>query len=161
MMLDNHHITILSSNRSKNIFEISLSHKIINDLFGEVKTVFDKRKVATIYATIHEKGEISFRERVDVEGACCRVIGVPYRIAVSNAQNQLVAKLKKMMQEVALTREVDPGEQESFTRMLANTCKAFPNISREQGMHLVLDALKAKHRRQPAGTDDDAEFALE
>jgi hypothetical protein len=40
--------------------------------------------------------------------------------------------------------------------MLENTCKAFPNLSRAQGMHLVLDALQAKRRRQ-LSADDDAE----
>jgi hypothetical protein len=59
------------------------------------------------------------------------------------------------MQEVALTREVVPDEQASFTNMLENTSKAFPALSRKQAMQLVLDALKSKHKRELPMTDDD------
>jgi len=93
---------------------------------------------------------------IDIEKTDYKISGVPYKIAVTNVQNALVAKLKAIMQEIALQREVVPDEQDSFTKMLENACKAFPNLSREQGMHLVLDALKAKRRRQLSG-DDDAE----
>ena len=81
--------------------------------------------------------------------------GVPYKIAVTDIQNALVAKVKRIMQEVALTREVVPDEQASFTNMLENTSKAFPALSRKQAMQLVLDALKSKHKRELPMTDDD------
>jgi len=126
------------------------------DLFGEVKTVFIHNKSATVNAIIYERGNVTFREMIDIEKTDYKISGVPYKIAVTNVQNALVAKLKAIMQEIALQREVVPDEQDSFTKMLENACKAFPNLSREQGMHLVLDALKAKRRRQLSG-DDDAE----
>jgi hypothetical protein len=81
--------------------------------------------------------------------------GVPYKIAVTDIQNALVAKVKRIMQEVALTREVVPDEQASFTNMLENTSKAFPALSRKQAMQLVLDALKSKHKRELPMTDED------
>ena len=76
-------------------------------------------------------------------------------------QNALVAKVKTIMQEVALTREVIPDEKASFTNMLENTSKAFPGLSRKQAMQLVLDALESKHRRQLPMTDDDADLSAE
>ena len=93
---------------------------------------------------------------IDLEKTDYKVSGVPYKIAVTNVQNALVAKLEAIMHEIALQREVVPEEQDSFTKMLEDACKAFPNLSREQSMHLVLDALKAKRRRQ-LSVDDDAE----
>ena len=156
MLLNNEHITITSRNNSKNVSDISLTHKHVVDLFGEVKTVFLHNKSATVNAIIYERGNVTFREMIDIEKTDYKISGVPYKIAVTNVQNALVAKLKAIMHEIALQREVVPDEQDSFTKMLENACKAFPNLSREQGMHLVLDALKAKRRRQLSG-DDDAE----
>jgi hypothetical protein len=40
--------------------------------------------------------------------------------------------------------------------MLENACKAFPNLSRQQGMYLVLDALRARRKRE-LPVEDDAE----
>ena len=156
MLFNNEHITITSRNTSKNASDISLTHKHIVDLFGEVKTVFIHNKSATVNAIIYERGNVTFREMIDIEKTDYKISGVPYKIAVTNVQNALVAKLKAIMQEIALKREVVPDEQDSFAKMLENTCKAFPNLSREQGMHLVLNALQAKRRRQLSG-DDDAE----
>jgi hypothetical protein len=93
---------------------------------------------------------------IDIERTNYKISGVPYKIAVTDVQNALVDKLKAIMHEIALKREVVPEDRDSFTTMLENACKAFPNLSRAQGMHLVLAALQAKHRRQlPA--DDEAE----
>ncbi len=156
MLLNNEHITITSRNTSKNVSDISLTHKHIVDLFGEVKTVFLHNKNATVNAIIYERGNVTFREMIDLEKTDYKISGVPYKIAVTNVQNALVAKLAAIMHEIALQREVVPDEQDSFTKMLENACKAFPNLSREQGMHLVLDALKAKRRRQ-LPEDNDAE----
>ena len=156
MLLHNEHITITSRNTSKNVSDISLTHKHIVDLFGEVKTVFLHNRTASVNAIVYERGTVTFREMVDVEKTDYKISGVPYKIAVANVQNALVAKLKAIMHELALQREVVPDEQDLFTKMLENTCKAFPNLSREQGMHLALDALKAKRKRQ-LSADEDAE----
>ena len=64
--------------------------------------------------------------------------------------------MKAKMHEIALKREVVPEEQDSFTKMLENACKAFPNLSRQQGMYLVLDALRARRKRE-LPVEDDAE----
>jgi len=156
MLLDNEYITISSRNTSKNVSDISLTHKHIVDIFGEVKTVLIHKKCASVSAIIYEKGNVTFREMIDIEMTDYKISGVPYKIAVTNVQNALVAKLTAIMHEIALQREVVPAEHDSFTKMLENACKAFPNLSRQQGMHLVLDALKAKRRRR-LWVDDDAE----
>lgn len=156
MPADNEHINISSRTTSKNVSDISLTHKHIVDLFGEVKTIFVQNKSASVHAIIYEKGNITFREIIDIERTHYKISGVPYKIAVTDVQNALVAKLKMIMHEIALKREVVPEEQDAFTKMFGNTCKAFPNLSRAQGMHLVLDALQAKRRRQ-LSADDDAE----
>ena len=96
-----------------------------------------------------------FRESIPVGWTDYKMSGVPYKIAVTDIQNALVAKVKRIMQEVALTREVIPDEQAWFTNMLENTSKAFPALSRKQAMQLVLDALKSKHKRELPMTDDD------
>jgi hypothetical protein len=156
MPSDNEHINISSRNASKNISEIALTHKHIVDLFGEVKTIFVRNKNTSVHAVIYEKGTITFREMIDIERTDYKISGVPYKIAVTDVQNALVAKLKAIMYEIALKREVVPEEQDSFAKMLENTCKAFPNLSRAQGMHLVLNALQAKRRRQ-LSADDESE----
>jgi hypothetical protein len=155
MPLSNENITISARNTSKNVSDISLTHKQIVDLFGEVKTVFLQNKSASVNAIIYEKGSVTFREIIDVERTDYRISGVPYKIAVSDVQNALVAKLKTIMHEIALKREVVSEEQDSFTKMLQNTCKAFPNLSRAKVMNLVLDALKAKRKRELSTDDDD------
>jgi hypothetical protein len=153
---ENEHITISSRNISKNTLEISLSHRHVVDLFGEIRTDFTRNKGASVYATIYAQGEVMFRESIPVGWTNYKISGVPYKIAVTDVQNALVAKVKMIMQEVALTREVVHDEQESFTKMLENTSKAFPALSRKQAMQLVLDALKAKQKRQLPTMDDDA-----
>jgi len=156
MPSNNDHINITSRNSSKNVSEINLTHKYIVDIFGEVKTIFVPKKSTSVNAVIYERGRITFREMIDIERTNYKISGVPYKIAVTDVQNALVDKLKTIMHEIALKREVVPEDRDSFTTMLENACKAFPNLSRAQGMHLVLDALQAKHRRQlPA--DDEAE----
>ena len=109
MLLDDEHIIITSRNTSKNVSDISLTHKRIVDLFGEVKTVFIQNKSASVNAIIYEKGNITFREIVDIEKTDYKISGVPYKIAVTNVQNALAAKLKTIMQEIALKREVVGG----------------------------------------------------
>ncbi len=138
-----------------------MAHKNIVDLLGEIRTSFIRNKSASVYAIIYEKGKVRFREGIDVGWTDYKISGIPHKIAVTNVQNALLAKVKTIMQEVALTREVVPDEQASFTKMLENTSKAFPTLSREQAMQLVLDALRAKQRRQPLTTDDDADLAAE
>ena len=154
MLSNNENITVTPRNTSKNVSDISLTHKHVVDLFGEVKTVFLHKSSVYVNAIIYEKGNIVFREMIDIKKTDYKISGVPYKIAVANVQNALVAKLKAIMHEVALQREVVPDEEESFTKMLENACRAFPNLSREQGMHLVLDALKAKRRRQLSVDDE-------
>ena len=161
MRLENDHITISSRKISKNTLEISLAHKHVLDLFGEIRTAFIRNKSASVYAIVYEKGMVTFRESIDIGWTDYKISGIPYKIAVTNVQNALIAKVKTIMQEVALTREVVPDEQVSFTKMLKDTSKAFPTLSREQAMQLVLDALKAKQRRQPPMTDEDAGLAAE
>jgi hypothetical protein len=156
MPLENEHITISSRKVSKGVLEISLTHKHVVDLFGEIRTDFNRNKSASVYAIIYAHGKVMFRESIPVGWTDYKISGVPYKIAVTDVQNALVAKVKTIMQEVALTREVIPDEKASFTNMLENTSKAFPALSRKQAMQLVLDALKSKHRRQLSTTDDDA-----
>lgn len=147
MLLDNDHITISSRKTSKNMSEIALTHKHLADLFGEVKTTILHNKTASINAIVYEKGGVKFHEEFDIEWTNYKLSGVPYKIAIANLQNELVAKVRAMMHEMALKREVVPEDRASFTEMFENACKAFPHLSREQGMHLVLDALKAKRKR--------------
>jgi len=156
MLSDNEDIAISSRNASKKVSEVALTHKHIVDLFGEVKTTFLQSKNASVQAIIYEKGNITFREMIDIERTDYKTSGVPYKIAVANVQNALVAKVKAKMHEIALKREVVPEEQDSFTKMLENACKAFPNLSRQQGMYLVLDALRARRKRE-LPVEDDAE----
>jgi hypothetical protein len=156
MPLENEHITISSRKVSKSALEISLTHKHVVDLFGEIRTDFNHNKSASIYAIIYAHGKVMFRESIPVGWTDYKISGVPYKIAVTDVQNALVVKVKTIMQEVALTREVIPDEKASFTNMLENTSKAFPALSRKQAMQLVLDALKSKHKRQLPTTDDDA-----
>ena len=156
MPLENEHITISSRKISKSALEISLAHKHVVDLFGEIRTDFNLNKSASVYAIIYAHGKVMFREIIPVGWTDYKISGVPYKIAVTDVQNALVAKVKTIMQEVALTREVVPDEKASFTTMLENTSKAFPALSRKQAMQLVLDALKSKHKRQLPTTDDDA-----
>ena len=155
MPLENEHITISSRKISKSALEISLTHKHVVDLFGEIRTAFNRNKSASVYAIIYAQGKVMFRESIPVGWTDYKMSGVPYKIAVTDMQNALVAKVKRIMQEVALTREVVPDEQASFTNMLENTSKAFPALSRKQAMQLVLDALKSKHKRELPMTDDD------
>ncbi len=151
MASDNENINISSRNASKNVSEINLTHKQIVDLFGEVKTIFAKNESTSVRAIIYEKGNITFREMVDIERTDYKISGVPYKIAVTDVQNALVEKLKTIMHEIALKREVIAEEQDAFTKMLENTCKAFPNLSREQGMLMALELSKrsenASYRR--------------
>ncbi len=156
MLLNNDDIIVSSRSISKTTSETTLSHSSLADLMGEIKTVFTQKNSASVHAIIYDKSKIIYCENVVVDGGDYKVSGVPYKIAVTNAQEKLTAKIRKMMHEVAITREVDTEEQELFTRMLANACKSFPNLSREQGMHLALNALKAKRRRQPPPIDDEA-----
>ena len=125
MLLNNEDITVSSRNASKNVSDISLTHKHIVDLFGEVKTVFLHNKSASVNAIIYEKGTVTFREMIDIEKTDYKTSGVPYRIAVTNVQNALVAKLQTIMHEIALKREVVPEEQESFTNMLQMLTRRF------------------------------------
>ena len=155
MPLENEHITISSRKVSKSALEISLTHKHVVDLFGEIRTAFNRNKSASVYAIIYAQGKVMFRESIPVGWTDYKMSGVPYKIAVTDMQNALVAKVKRIMQEVALTREVVPDEQASFTNMLENTSKAFPALSRKQAMQVVLDALKSKHKRELPMTDDD------
>jgi hypothetical protein len=155
MLLENEHITISSRKVSKSALEISLTHRHVVDLFGEIRTAFNRNKSASVYAIVYAQGKVMFRESIPVDWTDYRMSGVPYKIAVTDIQNALVAKVKRIMQEVALTREVVPDEQTSFTNMLENTSKAFPALSRKQAMQLVLDALKSKHKRELPMTDED------
>jgi hypothetical protein len=161
MPLENEHITISSRKVSKSALEISLTHKHVVDLFGEIRTDFNRNKSASVYAIIYAQGKVMFRENIPVGWTDYKISGVPYKIAVTDVQNALVAKVKTIMQEVALTREVIPDEKASFTNMLENTSKAFPGLSRKQAMQLVLDALESKHRRLLPMTDDDADLSAE
>jgi hypothetical protein len=155
MLLENEHITISSRKVSKSALEISLTHRHVVDLFGEIRTAFNRNKSASVYAIVYAQGKVMFRESIPVDWTDYKMSGVPYKIAVTDIQNALVAKVKRIMQEVALTREVVPDEQASFTNMLENTSKAFPALSRKQAMQLVLDALKSKHKRELPMTDED------
>ena len=159
MLFEDDHITLSSCKLSKTTSEIALAHRQVLDLLGEIKTVMVCDKGASIHAAIYEKSRKIFCDRVDVAGDCYRESGVPYKIAVANVQNELLLKMKAIMQQVALSREVVPEEQESFIKMVENACKAFPNLSRQQGMLLALDALRAKRKRQPVSMDDEAELA--
>ena len=62
---------------------------------------------------------------IDIEQTDYKIKGVPYKIAVADVQNVLVAKLKAIMHEIALKREVDPEEQDLFTKMLKTHAKRF------------------------------------
>jgi len=157
MLLNIEDITISYRNTSKKVSETTLSHSCFADLSGEVKTVFARNNSASVQALIYDHSNVIFRENIVVEWTDYKVSGIPYKIAVTNAHDTLIAKIKKIMHEVAIKREVDTEEQESFAKMLANACKSFPNLSREQGMHLALNALKAKRRRQLPPIDDEAE----
>ncbi len=161
MLSENEHITISSRRISKNTLEISLTHRHVVDLFGEIRTDFTRNKSASVYATIYAQGEVMFREKIPVGWTDYKISGIPYKIAVTDVQNALLAKVKRIMQEVALTREVVPDEKVSFTKMLENTSKAFPTLARKQAMQLVLDALKAKQRRQPQTADEDEDLSAE
>jgi hypothetical protein len=78
-----------------------------------------------VNAIIYEKGTVTFREMIDIEKTDYKTSGVPYRIAVTNVQNALVAKLQTIMHEIALKREVVPEEQDSFTNMLQMLTRRF------------------------------------
>jgi hypothetical protein len=161
MLLENEHITISSRKVSKSALEISLTHRHVVDLFGEIRTAFNRNKSASVYAIVYAQGKVMFRESIPVDWTDYKMSGVPYKIAVTDIQNALVAKVKRIMQEVALTREVVPDEQASFTNMLENTSKAFPALSRKQAMQLVLDALKSKHKRELPMTDEDDDLFVD
>jgi hypothetical protein len=157
MIFEDDQITISTRCLSKGASEISMAHRDIRDLFGEIKTVIVSNKGALICATIYERSKKIFSDTIDVPTENYRVSGIPHKIAVSNARNELLARMKDIMHEVALSREIVPEERDSFVNMLENTCKAFPNLSKQQGMHLALVALKAKRRRQ-SSLDEDFEF---
>ena len=72
-----------------------------------------------------KKVTVTFREMIDVEKTDYKISGVPYKIAVTNVQNALVAKLQAIMHEIALQREVVPEEQDSFTKMLETLARRF------------------------------------
>jgi hypothetical protein len=157
MLFNIEDITISYRNTSKKVSETTLSHSCFTDLSGEVKTVFSRNSSASVQALIYDQSNVIFRENVVVEWEDYKVSGIPHKIAVTNAHDSLINKIKKIMHEVAVKRQVDAEEQETFAKMLANACKSFPNLTREQGMHLALNALKAKRRRQSPLIEDEAE----
>jgi hypothetical protein len=161
MIFDDDQIAVSSHNISKSTVEISLAHRDARDLFGEIKTVVVLNKGASIRATIYEKSKKIFSDAIDVPTESYRVSGVPYKIAVSNVRNELLAKMKEIMHEAALSREVVPEERDAFINMFQNTCKAFPHLSKQQGMNLALDALKAKRKRELLAEDEAPVFATE
>jgi hypothetical protein len=161
MIFDDDQIAISSHNISKGMVEISLAHREARDLFGEIKTVVVLNKGASIFATIYEKSKKIFSDTIDIPTESYRVSGVPYKIAVSNVRNELLARMKEIMHEAALSREVVPEERDAFIKMFQNTCRAFPNLSKQQGMNLALDALKAKRKRQLLTEGEEAIFATD
>jgi hypothetical protein len=96
MPLENEHITISSRKVSKSALEISLTHKHVVDLFGEIRTAFNRNKSASVYAIIYAQGKVMFRESIPVGWTDYKMSGVPYKIAVTDIQNALVAKVKRI-----------------------------------------------------------------
>ena len=66
MPLENEHITISSRKISKSALEISLTHKHVVDLFGEIRTDFNRNKSASVYAIVYAHGKVMFRESIPV-----------------------------------------------------------------------------------------------
>jgi hypothetical protein len=156
-MLPENDIVISPHKLSKNKSELSLSHSSVGDLLGEVQTVFVAPRSAFVSAKIYERSRIIFEEKIDVRKGGDQMGGVPHKIAVTNAQKALVAKVKMIMTGVAVARQVDPEERSPFIKMLVNTSRAFPHLPREQSMRLALEALNAKRKRQsmPVIADDE------
>jgi hypothetical protein len=147
-MLRENEIVISPHKLSKNVSELTLSHSSVGDLLGEVTTVFIAPRSAIVSARIFERSKIIFEEKVDVLKNGDHMMGVPHKIAVTNVQKDLVAKVKTIMTGVAVARQVTPEERTPFIKMLENTSRAFPHLSREQSMQLALEALTAKRKRQ-------------
>src|SRR5208337_2561728 len=110
MLLNIEDITISYRNTSKKVSETTLSHSCFADLSGEVKTVFARNNSASVQALIYDHSNVIFRENIVVEWTDYKVSGIPYKIAVTNAHDTLIAKIKKIMHEVAIKREVDTEE---------------------------------------------------
>jgi hypothetical protein len=149
-MLPENDIVVSPHKISKNASELTLSHSSVGDLLGEVQTVFIAPNCAFVSARIYERSRIIFEEKIDVCKNGDQVGGVPHKIAVTNAQKALVAKVKMIMTGVAVARQVTEEERSPFIKMLENTSRAFPHLPREQSMRLALDALNAKRKRQLA-----------
>lgn len=142
------HIKVTSWSTSADSSEVIVAHEFMSDLLGEVKTVFVSKSQASISAIVYEKSKIIFNETIEIKNSDYEGnFENPYIVAVNNERDALIERVKSIMKDVALARQVVHGEQEVFRNMLDNAFKAFPGLSQDKGAALILEALKAKRKR--------------